>query len=347
MERELTEPASLCRADGTLDPDAVGWTRRPLHRCNLSGHWPRKKRWNCWSVFTERFLFSASIADLDYATVARVYLVDLTRDKIIERSTVLPLGIGGPSLPDHVEASLSLRTKRASVTMTHEGDHTSLLVAWENFFEGDRLSAAFRVQHPDGHENLGVVVPMDAHCFAYTSRNNALPAQGRLRFGYREIPFDSGSAFAACDFGRGIWPRRGLWNHGAACGRIIQRGGADDVPEHLLGLNLGGRWTDGTGATENAIWLDGRLHKISEDLLWEYDEADLRAPWHVYTPRSSTLDLVFTPTALRAARTDASLLRCSAHQLFGHYFGSLRNPGGETIQVSDLFGWAGEYRTLW
>jgi hypothetical protein len=45
-ERELTEPVELCDARGLLRPAAVGWSRRPLVRANLAGHWPRKKRWN-------------------------------------------------------------------------------------------------------------------------------------------------------------------------------------------------------------------------------------------------------------------------------------------------------------
>lgn len=40
---ELTEPLDLCLPDGALDPRAVGFTRRPLHRPNLRG-WGRTKR---------------------------------------------------------------------------------------------------------------------------------------------------------------------------------------------------------------------------------------------------------------------------------------------------------------
>lgn len=338
---------SLCFGDGSLDPRAVGWTRRPLHRCNLSGRWPRKKRWNYWAIFTERFLFSATIADLDFATTAFVYLVDLRGKRVIERSLVLPLGIGGPRMPDHVEASLSLRTKQASVTMLHEGDQSSLLVSWEDFYEGDRLSAAFQISHPPGQESLGVVVPWDERHFAYTSKHNSLPAQGRLRLGFREISFDSSAALAVLDFGRGIWPRRSSWNWGAACGRIVESRGGADAPSHLLGINLGGKWTDGSGATENAIFYDGRLSKISEDLLWEYDPSDFLKPWRIHAPRSGALDLRFTPSLERVAVTDARLVHSSVHQLFGHYSGTLVSPGGETIEVGELFGWAEEHQALW
>ncbi|MBE2198896.1 MAG: hypothetical protein IAE79_09825 [Anaerolinea sp.] len=43
-ERELTALVDLCLPNGRLNPAAVGWSRAPLHRCNLHGRWPGKKR---------------------------------------------------------------------------------------------------------------------------------------------------------------------------------------------------------------------------------------------------------------------------------------------------------------
>jgi hypothetical protein len=45
-ERELTEPVDLCTPDGELDPAALGWSRRPLHRANLHGRFGINKRWD-------------------------------------------------------------------------------------------------------------------------------------------------------------------------------------------------------------------------------------------------------------------------------------------------------------
>lgn len=37
-ERDLQDPVDLCTPDGTgLNPEALGWSRRPLHRANLIG----------------------------------------------------------------------------------------------------------------------------------------------------------------------------------------------------------------------------------------------------------------------------------------------------------------------
>ncbi|MCU0270965.1 MAG: DUF2804 domain-containing protein, partial [Acidimicrobiales bacterium] len=48
-ERELTEPVDLCLDDGRVDPAAVGWSRRPLHRANLAPS-ARNKTWDYWCV---------------------------------------------------------------------------------------------------------------------------------------------------------------------------------------------------------------------------------------------------------------------------------------------------------
>jgi hypothetical protein len=60
VERELTAPVDLCDARGRRNPAAVGFSRQPLVRANLSGHWPRKKKWNFWNWIGPDFVFSVT-----------------------------------------------------------------------------------------------------------------------------------------------------------------------------------------------------------------------------------------------------------------------------------------------
>src|SRR5262249_53399625 len=71
-EREVTERTDLCDARGRLNPAAVGWSRTPLVRANLVGHWPRKKRWNFWNWISPQFVFSVTLADIDYAAFCQM-----------------------------------------------------------------------------------------------------------------------------------------------------------------------------------------------------------------------------------------------------------------------------------
>ena len=69
-EPELTAPVMLCGPDSLLNRQAIGWSRHPLHACNLPDSLPRKKKWNYWAVTSNDLLFSATIADIERLQLA-------------------------------------------------------------------------------------------------------------------------------------------------------------------------------------------------------------------------------------------------------------------------------------
>src|SRR6478752_3016033 len=92
-----------------------------------------------------------------------------------------------------------------------------------------------------------------------------------------------------------LWPYDVSWNWGAGSGVSDGR---------VIGVQLGGQWTDGTGSTENALFVDGRLHKISEELRWDYDTSDFLRPWRI---RGANLDLTFVPFYDKVTRTNLGI----------------------------------------
>ncbi len=335
LENELSAPVDLCRKDGTLNPQAIGWSRMPLHTCNLRGRWPRKKRWNYWAVTSERYLFSATVSNVDYSGLVFVYLADFARDLFYETTLILPLG-RGCELAETVNADVHFVGKGMHVDMTQTEKGVDLAVAIEDF-EGSPLVAQFTISVPAGHETLNVVIPWDEKTFQFTSKQNTLPAEGMVTFGQETLRFSGKQSFACLDFGRGIWPRDCAWNWGSASGRQDGR---------TLGLNLGGQWTDGTGYTENGICVDGRLSKISEPLCWQYDKEDFMRPWRITAP-SGSINLTFTPFMERVAASDLWLVKSEVHQMFGHYDGTVSTSAGSMIAVAGLLGWAEDHVAKW
>lgn len=334
-ERELVEAVDLCLADGRLNPAAVGWSRRPLHRCNLRGRWPRKKRWNYWAVTNEHHLFSVTVSDVDYAGLVFVYLADFERDEFNEVTLTIPLG-RGIELAEVVTADVRYGREGVQVAMLERDGGVDLRVAMADF-GGAPLTAEIAVRRPPGHETLNVVVPWDEKTFQFTSKQNTLPAEGSVQFGGERYEFGGGQSFACLDFGRGIWPRASRWNWGSASAAVDGR---------TVGLNLGGQWTDGTGYTENGVCVDGKLTKISETLRWEYDRERWMEPWRITTP-SGAVDLAFRPIMERVARSDLWLVKSEVHQMFGHYVGSIRTAEGEEIAIPHVLGWAEDHVALW
>lgn len=324
---------NLCDERGRLNRSAVGWSRRPLHACNLEGRWLRKKRWNYWAVTTETHLFSATVSHLDYAAVVFVYFLDFETEWFHEQTVLAPLG-AGVQMPETVTGDIDFRSSGLAVRMNDDGRQIQLAVDSRNF-GGRPLRAEFAVRRPDGHESINVVIPWSDDTFQFTSKQPALPATGVVELGAERIGFDG---FACLDYGRGIWPYSSTWNWASGSG--VQDG-------RTVGLNLGGRWTDGTDMTENGLVVDGVATKISDDLVFEYDSKDFMKPWRIRTAVTDAVDLEFVPFFERVAKTNALIIRSEVHQMIGRFRGRVVTAEGETLKIDGLVGWAEEHHARW
>lgn len=335
-EKEILEPIDLCDKKGDLNRDSIGWARKPLFNCNLSGRWPRKKRWNYWYTTGEDCLFSATISNLDFAGMVFVYFLDFKTKTFIEKNITVPFGIGC-KMRDNVGETIVFKNGSMDVRFLNEIGATHIRVSSKDF-GGLPLEADLLVTPPVDNETLNVVIPWNDRTFQFTSKQAGLPTSGSLRVGDFTYSFLPGETFSGLDFGRGIWPRVVSWNWGTASGMVNGR---------RLGLNLGARWTDGTGMTENALYVDGTLSKISEDVAYDYDLKDMMRPWKIKSCTTDCIDLVFTPIYERIAATNLGLVKSDMHQMIGHFAGYIRTADGERIDIDKLQGCAEEHNTKW
>jgi hypothetical protein len=325
-EREITEPVSLCTPDGRLDRRAVGFTRIPLHRANLRG-WGRNKRWEYWAIVTPTHVLAVTLASLDYLGLVSLYVLE--RETGEERSIdgIAPLA-RGIVLPDRSAGGrASGRAGGVSITLDEERGGTRIRC------EARDVSLDVLALRPPGHESLGVVVPWSERLFQYTVKDVGRPARGRATIGARALELREDTSFAVLDHGRGRWPYRNTWNWAAA-----------HDPSRRVSLQLGGRWTDGTGSTENGLFVGGRLHKIGETLSWSYDRARWTAPWRI---EGEHADVTLRPSHDRHARTHLGVLSFDVHQCFGTFEGWMRDDAGARVSVDGLVGWAEEACNRW
>ncbi|WP_320066074.1 DUF2804 domain-containing protein [Micromonospora sp. RTGN7] len=323
-ENEITEPIDLCLPGGRLHPAAVGWSRRPVHRANLRG-WGRNKRWEYWGIVTPSHIVSLVASSLDYAGVHSVYVLDRTTKVEIDRNAVVPFARGAFFPPVSGLGAVRARGGGLSIDIDQQASGTTIRAT------APGLEVDLVVPLPAGHESLGVVVPWSARRFQYTVKDLGRPVRGTVRVNGVDHPVDESDSFAVLDHGRGKWPYAIRWNWaaGSGPGRAIQ---------------LGGRWTDGTGSTENGLFVDGRLHKIGDELRWEYDRTDWLRPWRISGER---VGAEFHPFHEKIARTNLGVLANETHQCFGHFTGWAAADDGERVDLSGLVGWAEEARNRW
>ncbi|MFL0579667.1 DUF2804 domain-containing protein [Dietzia sp. 179-F 9C3 NHS] len=326
-EHEITEPVDLAHG-ARLNPAAVGWSRIPLHRTAISG-WGRTKRWEYWGIVTDRWVIGLTVAGLDYLALAGLYVFDRATGEEIARDGVAPAG--HPRLgdaPGDGSAWLAAGLGGGTVTVGVE-DRPGLTSLHA---EGRGIAVEAEVRRP-AHDALAVVVPWSARHFQYTLKDLANPVTGSITI--NGTTHDIGRGWAVLDRGRGRWRWANIWNWGA---------GSGVVDGSTRAIQVGGRWTDGTGCTENGLLVDGRMHKIGEDLTWDYDLSDAGARWHV---RGERIDAVLTPFHRRRAITELGVLAVRTHQAFGEWHGTGILDDGREVSLDGLVGWAEESRNRW
>jgi hypothetical protein len=237
-----------------------------------------------------------------------------------------------------------LRVTRPHFTLeiTDDAEGTTHLRARWVERDGTDAHLDASVTLPPGHESLNVVIPWSDRRFQYTSKHQARPASGELVVGDRAHPFGlargAADAWGVLDVGRGRWPYRTRWNWGGGAGRATDG--------RVVGLQLGGRWTEGTGYTENGVLVDGVLRKLGRELRWDYSWSEPTAPWHVESP-DGRLRLELRPRFDKHSKTDALVLRTETHQVFGTWWGTFTDDDGTTLALDGIQGFAEESRSRW
>lgn len=337
VERELTAPVDLIHPDGRLRPEAHGWARHPLQRCNIPRTMARAARWDYWCVTSRTSALTLLVADVGYAGVVLVSFLDFAARAPVERVYVRPRGLPSP-MPTSPRGDFAIDVARLRLSMRMVGDALHV-VGRARPLLGPPLEVDLVIDRPASHETLNVLVPWDETHFQFTSKQQALPARGVVKVGAREHRFGpDNQGFACMDFGCGRWPRRIEWDWAFASTR---------AGDHTIGLNLGGRWTEGTGVTENGVVIDGRIHKVSEAVDFDYDRRDFMRPWRIRTRSGGRVDLRFEPIRERAVKVPLGLLAVEVHQMMGRFTGAVVDDHGHRVALDDVVGLAESVRGRW
>jgi hypothetical protein len=348
LQAELTQPSPLLAVDGQLTQ--VGWSRQPLLDCNLENarfyslrflQRFRIKRWDYYGFTTPDHFFSATLADLGYAGQVFIYLIDFTSGKCHEATLTLPFARGIAIPRNSTAGDSTFDNGKVRLAFRHQENATDISVVWPQF-AGKDLTADMRLRLKPDHESMTIVIPMSStrsrgRRFYYNRKINCLPAEGHLTWGVDRIEFKPTNTLGNLDWGRGIWDYRSFWVWASASGFLPDG--------RTVGLNLGFGFGDTSKATENALILNGRMHKLGQ-VDFHYSSQNFTQPWKMASP-DGRLDLEFTPFIARVAKANLLLITSEVHQMFGRYRGTATADTGEVIQIDGLVGWAEEHHAHW
>jgi len=175
-----------------------------------------------------------------------------------------------------------------------------------------------------------------------------MPVEGAIEYGWdiaaaggakklKSYRIDPGTCLGTLDWGVGVWPYRSFWIW-ASFSQFLPDG-------RTIGLNVGDGIGNSPELNDNAIILNGKVHKLGK-VDFKYDKKDFKNPWLMTSP-DGRLSLEFAPFFERVAKTDVGILASEVHQMFGRYSGVLLTDGGVKIEVNNLIGWAEEHHARW
>lgn len=330
LEPAIAGPAPLVGMNGGLNPAAIGWATQPIiDTSGLAAGRGRNKRWEYWNVITPTHIIGITVSAIDYAGVHEVWVRDRVTGREWHKNATLIPPRGATLAPTLEQGPSSVRDRGIEVQIDEVAGGTRLRAEIEG------VSLDIVAELPEGHERLALVVPWSEKRFQYTVKDVARPASGVLRFDGVEIEAPAGESWAVLDHGRGRWPYDIQWNWGAGSGRAGGR---------TIGVQVGAQWTAGTGVSENAFFVDGRMHKIHGETTWVYDLANWREPWRI---TGGGLDATFTPDHNKQSRTNFGIIAARTDQCFGEWTGSFTTAAGERIEFDGIYGWAEEVHNRW
>jgi hypothetical protein len=297
----------------------------------------RVKRWDYYAVFTPNRFFSATIADLGYAGNVFVYTLDFTTGELHEEGLVILFGKGIQLERNPEAGEASFRNDKVSLSFQADGEQRRVNVHWAGFDNGRGIQAEIILRALPQHESMNIVIPIGTKRFYDNTKINCMPAQGFIQYGDVREELQPDSCVGSLDWGRGVWEYQSYWNWASSSGFLPDG--------QTIGVNLGKGFGDLSKATENAIILNGRIHKLGA-VSFDYKSGDYMQPW-CFHDDEGRLDLTFTPFKERTARTNLGIIFSEVHQMFGRYNGHVILDKGDPLEIRDLIGFAEEHQARW
>ena len=191
------------------------------------------------------------------------------------------------------------------------------------------------IDEGNGYSPMALCTRAGYQGWVYTQKVTARPVTGTVSWRGEVHDLAAQHSLGSVDWTAGYMRRETFWNWGSLSAYLPDG--------RRLGFNLVAGVND-TGYTENALWLDDQLIKLST-VVFEFDRYQRDAPWRMRS-QDGVLDLCFEPAGRRSERRNAGFVASNFSQFFGRYTGKLTLPG-ETLTLDGLWGLAEDHYARW
>ncbi len=324
---EVTRSQALLDERGNLAEP--GWSRRLVQKYDRgrirAPRW-RIKEWDYYLVMGQDFAGAFTISDDGYLGLQSVSLLGLGDRPWEHTETVLnAFPMGRLKLPpDSSAGDTAYEDRRLQMRFSVEPGKRRITCHFERFWKEKPFDCDITLMQPD-MESMVIATPWDkARHFYYNQKINCMRASGWMEYDGVRYTFDPSTDFGTLDWGRGVWTYDNTWYWGS---------GNADVGGVPFGFNIGYGFGNTRAATENALFYDGKVHKL-DDVTFHIPEGSYMEPWK-FSSSDGRFEMDFVPVLDRAAKIDFKVLVSDQHQVFGRMSGRAVLDDGTPIGIKD------------
>lgn len=334
MQNEITQPLTLLNEKGHITNP--GWARQlywKYDRSHIRAPKWRIKEWDYYLIANDSYGAAFTISDLGYIGMVSVSFLNFKEGWENTETVLTPLPLGKFHLPAHSSnGNAQFQNKRLMLKYETTPGKRCILFSFKEFYQGKDFDGEITLDQP----------PMDTMCIAtpwakkptafyYNQKINCLPADGHITLGADTYRFSKDRDFGVLDWGRGVWTYDNTWYWGTGSGLV---GG---VP---FGLNLGYGFSDRSSASENVIFYNNKVHKLTDVDFGIPKGTDgkyaFMKQWRI-TSSDNRLMGTFSPVLNRQANINALLIATYQNQIFGYFNGTAVLDDGTPLEVKNFF----------
>ncbi len=280
----------------------------------------------------DQLIVGLAIVDLKIASNCFIYIYDPESKEYAEHSFINPLAFNTQidTQPNSGNSFFRKGNNKVSIEATAKPRLRSVNVDLES---GIKISAV--IDESGSFEPLALCVRAGYEGFHFTQKSTALICNGLVEWGDKKIVLEEIGALASVDWSAGYMRRETAWNWGSlSC----------NLPDgRRLGFNLAAGVVE-TGFTENAVWIDGKMHKV--DMVdFQFDRYHHSHAWSLRS-NDGIINLHFEPAGQRKEKTNAIIAATNFTQHFGRYYGEIL-INGETIHLDGEWGFTEDHYAKW
>lgn len=338
-EHRIVSRGMLHNVNGRLN--VCGWMPVPLlryDRSRIKGIRLRVKEWNRYLINDDEYALWVTVANLSYAALVSARVTNLVHPSSHAVSIITPLLGKRLVLPANSMGGITeFENRRGRFLCRAQNDERRIIARFDKFLDGESLAIDALLDYAP-RESLSNVLawPDDQKSFHYHRVVPAMRASGSFKVGRRVHGFSPTRSFGLFAWNRGVLPYENEFRWAAAQGWQDGKGGSA-CDTHKVGLQFV-QGMDERHATQNAIFVDGRVVKLGEatidipaaDVSTDgkslSDRFDMLGAWHI-SDCDGQVDLTFVPAKDTAEYVNAYAMLVDRHQVFGDFSGTVTVDG--------------------